>query len=133
MKARGSLSLLIGLSMALAVPAEAGSSSPGFFSCSKNADGSGSCSGTYVAARNGATASDQVSFGMDNTGRLYFGAVYAGVPYSCSKNATAGSLDMETLTAATSARNYFYVTWTSAGVCSWAYVLNASGYQSLAQ
>jgi hypothetical protein len=111
--------------------ASAGASSSGFFSCTVNADGSGNCQGTYNGARIGATANDQVSFTMDNGGFAYFGAVYAGRSYSCTKSVTAGSLDALTWNAAISSRNYFYVNWDAGGTCSWVYIGNMSGYQSV--
>jgi hypothetical protein len=111
--------------------AHAGSSTPGFFRCTANADGSGSCSGTYNGARVSTDANDQVSFTMDNGGFGYFGAVYGGRSFSCTKSIVAGSLDAVAWNAAISSRNYFYVTWDSTGTCSWVYIGNMSAYLSV--
>jgi len=119
--------------MFVPVMADAGLSSSGFFNCTKNTDGSGSCHGTFLAARNGPGATDQVSFAMDNSGYLYFGAVQGGVGYSCTKNATASSFDYSLWNGMMSDRNYYYVSWDATGTCSWVYVGNMSGYQSLTQ
>jgi hypothetical protein len=125
-----SLGVLAVLSLAPRM-AEAGSSSAGFFSCTLNPDGSGNCHGTYNGARNSPGIHDQVSFTMDNSGSAFFGAVYDGTSMSCTKQVTAGSMDAHIWTAAISYRNYFYVSWDSTATCSWVYVGNMSGSQSV--
>jgi hypothetical protein len=125
-----SLGVLAAISLAPRM-AEAGSTSPGFFSCTLNADGSGNCHGTYNGARNSPGFNDQVSFAMDNSGDAIFGAVYNGTSMSCTKSVTAGSMDALIWTAAISYRNYFYVSWDSNATCTWVYIGNMSGYQSV--
>lgn len=134
MKSLSTKSLSLGVVAAVswvAGVAHAGSLVPGSFSCGTNTDGSGYCTGTYDGARTSPGTHDQVSFTMDNYGFAYFGAVYNGVSYSCTKSITASSLDAVAWNAAISARNYFYVTWDSSGACGWVYIGNMSAYQSL--
>ena len=110
--------------------AYAGANVPGGFSCSVQSDGSGYCTGTHQGARDSAGFYDQASFTMATDGFAYFGAVYSGTSYSCSKIVTAGSLEALTWNAAISSRNYFYVTWDSAGTCEWVYIGNMSAHQN---
>lgn len=134
MKSLIAKSLSLGVLAAAALAPElahAGALVSGYFSCSTSTDGSGYCTGTYSGARASSGDNDQVSFTMDNGGFAYFGAVYGTRSYSCTKNVAAGSLDALAWNAAISSRNYFYVSWDSSGACTWVYIGNMSGHQSL--
>ncbi len=109
--------------------ANAGALVSGGFLCARSQDGSGYCTGTHDGARNSHGSGDQVSFALDNTGFAYFGALYDGGTYGCTKTTTADSLDALVWNAAASSRNYFYVTWNAAGTCEWVYIGNFSAHQ----
>jgi hypothetical protein len=83
-------------------------------SCVKNADGSGSCSGNFLAFRNAADANTYVLFHSSASGAKMFWGSYNGVYFSCTADATAGALWSD----AQAAKGYFSISWNSSGVCT---------------
>ncbi len=82
--------------------------------CQKNADGSGSCSGNFLAFRNAVDAGTYVLFSSSASGSKAFWGSFNGVSFSCTADATTAPL----WTDAQAAKGFFSITWTSGGICN---------------
>lgn len=98
-------------------------------SCSKNADGSGSCSGTFLGFRNSANSGDWVYFQYNSTPGYVtyaFYANYAGVFYSCTPNSTLQAV----WPMIQSNRGYFNISWDASATCTNIWINNGSYTQN---
>jgi hypothetical protein len=97
--------------------------------CLKNADGTGSCTGTFIGFRNSPGAGDYLGFevksqlvGTTVKPKLIFGASFAGVPYSCQ----ASEAYLSTWTMALASRGNVTVIWDKEGNCNYVDLSNSS-------
>jgi hypothetical protein len=82
--------------------------------CSKAADGSGYCYGTFESFRNSSDPSAYIAFTQYATGTRIFQAQYANVYMSCTPDAPSSSI-WPILMAN---QGYFLVYWNAAGTCN---------------
>lgn len=128
------LRILTTLSLAFSLTASAGATYSGY-SCHKNADGSGSCSGSFQSVRNNAPSGDQILFRqMSSTYRNFYARwTTTGTSWTSAVCAANDSL-YPSVTAmwplAMNAKGYFYVAWDADGYCSYLEILNGSAYSS---
>ncbi|MCY1020084.1 hypothetical protein [Pyxidicoccus sp. MSG2] len=100
--------------------------------CYQNTDGSGYCYGNMIGFREDATTTSYASFREDEDGTRSFYARYtvagstAASTYTCIPDATVSSI----WNLALSSRGYFYVTWNTAGTCTYLRMSNGSNYSN---
>jgi hypothetical protein len=97
--------------------------------CTKNADGSGNCTGTFVGFRNSPGSGDFMGFevtsilsGTTVKPKLVFGASYAGATYSCH----ASEAYLSTWTVAMASRGNVAVSWDKDQNCDYVDLSNSS-------
>ena len=96
-------------------------------SCSKNADFSGSCSGNFLGFRNNSDYDARAYFYVNSNGTMGFSARLNGISYSCSVNSAYPAM-VDIFPQLMTARGYFYLTWDSAGNCTYTMFYNGSQY-----
>ncbi len=96
--------------------------------CSKNADGSGYCYGTFAGFRNTSNYNDFAEFYSpplgNSTASFSFYASFNGVWCSCT--ASASTTPAWLLTTALTAHSYFSISWDSNAACTLTNFINAS-------
>ena|SRR5262252_8959753 len=90
--------------------------------CSKNADGSGGCFGTWRDFRNSAGTTNNFYFSQFEDGSKFFGATWAGVQYTCRPNAATAAGWALALTFT----SYINIGWDASGTCNFLFQTNGS-------
>ena len=98
-------------------------------SCSKNTDGSGSCTGSLLGFRNHSAASTYARFYKHATGAKSFTAAYTPSSgtvtyYSCTPDAAVAAI----WDRAMRHRAYFSISWNADGTCTSLYLSNNTQY-----
>jgi hypothetical protein len=109
------------------VSAHAGLSNPNGATCTKNADGSGVCSGTIKGFRNTANSTDYVEFAYNSDPSFVTRAFYAsfnGQFMGCSPTAT--SVVSSVWPMAMDNTDSFQITWDASGTCTNIFLAHSS-------
>jgi len=102
----------------------------GAYSCSQNADGSGSCSGTLRTWRSSSQDSAYVTFyELDNGGKMFVARYTVSGEssprtFSCMPDASVGAMWGDALAQ----RGRFVISWNSSGTCYGLSLYNGSAY-----
>jgi hypothetical protein len=98
-----------------------------WISCSKNADGSGQCQGTFAGFRNHSDPYAWVSFNIRNTGLGSFMASLNSRYYACTAYSTGSYAAVGAIWPSMMATHEgFVIYWDAAGTCTFALADNAS-------
>jgi hypothetical protein len=112
----------------IASPSLAGFTSWVSPSCTKNADGSGWCSGSFRAFRDHADPNARADFYLNHYGAVSFYAQLNGQAYSCFFDATSPYVATFGSAAGQQIDQFFAVAFTKEGKCSYGYLYQGSSY-----
>jgi len=96
-------------------------------SCTKNANGSGQCFGTFRDFRNSPGTTNFIQFNQSDDGSKAFLASWNGVQMSCTPNASV----LAEWPLVSTFTGYINISWNTSGVCTTLFLNNGTWAQNV--